>query len=81
VDQNDESLLHGDVRRVIIVHAVRTGGEKEWEKALSIYRDPPTPQHKIDAMLALANGSTQELRQRTLDMLSTDEVKTQDVVR
>jgi hypothetical protein len=32
-------------------------------------------------MLALANGSTHELRQRTLDMLSTDEVKTQDVVR
>jgi aminopeptidase 2 len=80
VDQNDESLMHGDLRRAIFIHGVRNGGEKEYEKALSVFRNAPTPQHKIDAMLALTNGGTEALRQRTLDLLSTDEVKTQDVV-
>merc|ERR1712072_1621426 len=34
----------------------------------------------VASMLALTSGSTPELQQRTFDLLSSDEVKTQDVM-
>lgn len=79
--QNNDEVIPGDLRRSIFVYAVRYGGEKEWEKMLQVYRHPPTQQHKLAAMIALTSGSTPELQQRAFELLSSDEVKTQDVVR
>lgn len=81
MSQDNDQVIPGDLRRSIFTYAVRYGGEKEWETMLQVYRQPPTPQHKMAAMVALTNGSTPELQQRAFDLLSSDEVKTQDVVR
>lgn len=79
-EKNDESIIPGDLRTAIFSAAVRTGGENEYEKVLSVYRRPPTPQHKSACIRALTNAPTEALRKRTLDMILSDEVKTQDVV-
>ena len=80
IDQNDESVIPGDLRTAVFSAAVRNGGDKEYEKVLSVYRKPPTPQHKTASIRALTNAPTEELRKRTLDMILSDEVKTQDVM-
>jgi len=80
VDNDDDSQIPGDLRSAIFAAAVKAGGEKEYEKVLSIYRKPPTPQHKQSCIRALTRGSSEELQQRTLAMILTDEVKTQDIV-
>jgi len=80
VDQNDESIIPGDLRTAIFGAAVRNGGNKEYEKVLSVYRRPPTPQHKSACIRALTNAPTEELRKRTFDMILSDEVKTQDIM-
>ena len=46
---------------------------------MSVYKNPPSPQHKTAAMIALCYGSTPELRQRTFQMIDTD-VREQDVM-
>lgn len=78
--EGNEEIIPGDLRRSIFVYSVRYGGEKEYEKMLEVYRNAPTPQHKVASMIALTNGSTPELQQRGFNLLSSNEVKTQDVV-
>lgn len=80
VDQNDDSAIPGDLRRIIFSSAVKHGGEKEYEKALDVYRNPQTPHHQIAAMLALTATRDPKLIQRTFDFVGTEEVKQQDVM-
>lgn len=77
--QNDESLIPSDLRTSIYAQAVKNGGVAEYEKALSIYRDPPTPSHKLSAMAALCAPKEKELLDRTFAFIRTDEVKNQDL--
>lgn len=72
VDQDDDAGIAGDLRQITFIEGVRSGGEKEYEKVLSVYKKPPSPQHKTSAMYALCYGATPELRKRTLDMIATD---------
>lgn len=78
--KDDDSLIPGDLRQSIFINSVRLGGEKEYEKVLSIFKKPPTPQAKVAAMISLCYGSTPELRMRTLNMLTNGEVKEQDMM-
>ena len=79
LEQNDESLIPSDLRTSIYALSVKNGGVAEYEKALSIYRDPPTPSHKLSAMAALCATKDQELLKRTFAFIRTDEVKNQDL--
>lgn len=79
VEKGDESLIHPDIFRTCIMQSVKHGGEKEYEAALSLYRKPPTPTHKIAALMALGTTRDPTLIQRTFDwVFKGDEVKTQD---
>lgn len=79
VESGDESLIHPDIFRTCIAQAVKHGGEKEWETARRLYRKPPTPTHKIAALLALGATKDEKLIKRTFDWVFTgDEIKTQD---
>lgn len=79
MEQNDESLIPSDLRTSIYAQAVKNGGVAEYEKALYIYRDPPTPSHKLSAMAALCAPKSPELLARTFAFVRTDEVKNQDL--
>lgn len=76
--EGDDSLIHPDLMRVIFAQSVRHGGEKEYNTVLSIYEKPATPAHKNAAMLALGAASDEKLIQRTLDLVFSGKVKTQD---
>ncbi|CAO1632621.1 unnamed protein product [Parajaminaea phylloscopi] len=79
VESGDESLIHPDILRTCITHAVKHGGVKEWEAVLALYRKAPTPTHKIAALLALGATKDEELIKRTFEwVFDGDEVKTQD---
>lgn len=79
LEKNDESLIPSDLRTSIYALSVKNGGVAEYEKALSIYRDPPTPSHKLSAMAALCATKDKELLKRTFAFIRTDEVKNQDL--
>lgn len=79
LEQNDESFIPSDLRTSIYALSVKNGGVAEYEKALSIYRDPPTPSHKLSAMAALCATKDQALLKRTFAFIRTDEVKNQDL--
>lgn len=79
VEKGDESLIPPDILRTCIAQAVKHGGAKEWEAALAMYRKPPTPTHKIAALLALGATKDEELIKRTFEwVFNSDEIKTQD---
>lgn len=48
-------------------------------QALEIYRNPPTPSHKLSAMAALCAPKDQALLDRTFAFIRSDEVKNQDL--
>ncbi|EJU01765.1 puromycin-sensitive aminopeptidase [Dacryopinax primogenitus] len=78
LEKNDASQIAGDLQRTIYANAVRLGGVKEWEKVLEIYRHFETPSQKTAAMIALCRSTDPALVKRTLDLILTEEVKTQD---
>ncbi|KZO91177.1 putative AAP1-alanine/arginine aminopeptidase [Calocera viscosa TUFC12733] len=78
LEKNDASGIPGDLQRAIYTNAVRTGGVKEWEKVLDIYRHFETPSQKVAAMLGLCRASDPALIKRTLDLILSDDVKMQD---
>jgi len=75
---NDASQIPGDLQKNIFIHAVRTGGTTEWEKALDIYKHPQNPAEKLAAIQAMCRAQEPALIKRTLDMILIDEVKPQD---
>jgi len=80
VESNDASQIPGDLQRQIFIHAVRTGGVPEWEKALDVYRNPQTPSQKMAAIQSMCRAQDPALLRRTLDMILTEGVKTQDYI-
>jgi len=78
LDKDDASQIPVDLQCCIYGNAVRTGGVREWEKILNIYRNFGTQSQKIAAMLGLASAQDPALIQRTLDLMLSDEVKAQE---
>ncbi|KZO98208.1 hypothetical protein CALVIDRAFT_526106 [Calocera viscosa TUFC12733] len=79
VESNDASRISGDLQRAIFVHAVRTGGKREWEKALDVFRHPRTPAQKTAAITALCRTQDPVLMNQAFDMILSVEVKLQDM--
>ncbi|KZT61396.1 alanyl aminopeptidase [Calocera cornea HHB12733] len=80
LESNDSSLISGDLLRSIYSAAVRTGGKREWEKVLDVYRHPKTPAQKTSAIIAMCRTQDPALIKKTLDMILSDEVKLQDYI-
>ena len=78
LQSRNESLIHPDLIRTILTHAVKHGGKAEYETALRMYREPRTPLHRNYALMAL--GSTQQpaLIERTIKLVFDGEVPLQD---
>lgn len=77
VESGDEAGIPNDLKTSIYSASVRHGGEKEYEKVLAVYRQPPTPAHKDSAIAGLCASRNPSLTERTLKMIMTDEVRSQ----
>ncbi|KAG0149414.1 hypothetical protein CROQUDRAFT_74268 [Cronartium quercuum f. sp. fusiforme G11] len=76
--QSDSKPIPADLRMVVWTNAVKHGGVEEYEKVLSIYRNPSNPSDKISAMMALSAPLKDELVERSLKFILSGEVKEQD---
>lgn len=77
VETGDEAGIPSDLKTSIYSASVRHGGEKEYEKVLAVYRQPPTPAHKDSAIAGLCASRDPSLIERTLKMIMSDEVRSQ----
>jgi hypothetical protein len=66
--------------RIIYSTAVKYGGKKEFDTVLSVYRKPPTPQHKVTALYCLTRTKDETLLGRTFDFLLSGEVREHDIM-
>lgn len=73
-----EDAIPSDLLSYVYMTAVKYGGEKEYDALLGVYRNPPTPAHKIAAMYGMCAPEDATLLQRTVDFLYSGEVKEQD---
>ncbi|TKA51094.1 hypothetical protein B0A53_05880 [Rhodotorula sp. CCFEE 5036] len=80
VETGDEAGIPSDLKTSIYSASVRHGGEKEYEKVLAVYRQPPTPAHKDSAIAGLCASRDPSLIERTLKMIMSDEVRSQDML-
>ena len=78
-DADDDRHIHPDLFGIVLSEAVRRGGASAYDVALRIYEHPATPDHKEAAMAALSNVREKRLVQRTLDLVFSPRVKTQDL--
>ena len=78
LQSRNESLIHPDLVRTILSHAVKHGGEAEYETALRMYREPRTPLHRNYALMALGNTQQPALIERTIKLVFDGEVPLQD---
>ncbi|GAA6011348.1 hypothetical protein JCM10207_008309 [Rhodosporidiobolus poonsookiae] len=67
--------LAADLALIIIWAVSLHGGVKEYELALAIYNNPPTPQHQLAAIAGLAGTKDPELLMRTAGMMSSGAVQ------
>ena len=77
--KGDRSAIHPDLRAAVFEHAIRRGGESEYNIILEEYRTAPTSDDRITALAALGHARDPQLVQRTTAMLLSDEVRLQDI--
>jgi aminopeptidase 2 len=65
---------------LLLLQAVRHGGEAEWKKIREVYDSPPTASTKIDALMSLGSTQKSELLEKTFEMLHDGSIKDQDVM-
>ncbi|GAA6054207.1 hypothetical protein JCM3770_001392 [Rhodotorula araucariae] len=75
----DVDPLAADLAPFVVATAVRHGGVREYEAARAIYRDAPTPQHQMAAILGLTNTRDMSLIQRTAAMMTSGEAKAEEL--
>ena len=70
--------LPADLVAVCARVAVASGGEDAWNLVLEAYRNAGSPQEEQRFLFALAETRSPHLRQRTLEMMLGDDVRSQD---
>ncbi|GAA5820809.1 hypothetical protein JCM10212_002096 [Sporobolomyces blumeae] len=68
-----------DSALTIVSTAVRHGTSREYQVALGLYGNAPTPQHKMAAIAGLTGSSDVELLRQTAGMLATGQVVPEDM--
>ena len=71
--------LHPDMRGVIYGTAVRHGGSDVFDKLLHFYRTTPSAEEKITLCSALTGFEDTELIAKSLELITSDDVRLQDV--
>jgi puromycin-sensitive aminopeptidase len=74
----DDDRLAPDLIRAAAHIAVATGGIESWQEVLDAYRASEQPQDQLRYLYALAATPIPDLRIRTLELMLTSEVRSQD---
>lgn len=77
LNRNDEPI-HADLRGVVYGAVAKTGGEKEYNTLLSMYKNETLHEEKNRLLSALGMFKQKELLRKTLDFTMTDNVRMQD---
>ncbi|GAA6005170.1 hypothetical protein JCM11491_002602 [Sporobolomyces phaffii] len=68
-----------DSSLAIVSEAAWHGSQQEYEIALQLYANAPTPQHKLAAIAGLCGAPDVRLLQRTAEMLASGQVASEDM--
>ena len=72
--------IEPDLRGIIYTTAARLGDEKTFEKLLKMHNESTSSEERVTLAAALTDFKQPELIQRALAMITTDEVRLQDVM-
>ena len=72
--------LHPDLRGLIFATAARRGDAKTFDKLLAMHNASSSSEERLTLCAALTNFEQPELIQRTLALITTDDVRLQDAV-
>ncbi|KID67876.1 Aminopeptidase 2 [Metarhizium brunneum] len=75
----DKSAIHPNIRKSVFAIALRYGGIEEYDKILNFYRSSTNSDERNTCLRSFGRAKQPELIKRTLDLLFSPEVKTQDV--
>jgi hypothetical protein len=75
----DQNAVHPNLRATLFAIVLANGGEAEFDKIVSIYRNTTLPDQKISALTSLGNAKQPELLLRFLEYGMSEEVRSQDV--
>jgi puromycin-sensitive aminopeptidase len=74
----DRTAVDPDVVPALISIVAQTGGEAEYSQFLDRYRNGATPQEVVRYLMALADFPNEALVRRTIDLVDSGEVRTQN---
>jgi aminopeptidase N len=77
-DAKTSEDIHPDLRGVIYGTAARLGGEAEFNKLLKLHNASTNSEERVTIAAALTNFKQPELIKRSLDLISSDNVRLQD---
>lgn len=74
-----QNHLNPDLRAIVYTTKARLGGDKEYEKLLSMYKKTKSSDEKLSLTSALTSFEQPQLRYKALDLIKSDTVRLQDV--
>ncbi|KAH8927481.1 hypothetical protein BT69DRAFT_1330390 [Atractiella rhizophila] len=69
LENNDRSLIPGDIRTAAFGAAVKNGGVAEFEAVLKIFKDPSSPDERLAAVRGLCRTTDEKVLDRLFKML------------
>ncbi|KAK7752709.1 Aminopeptidase 2 mitochondrial [Diatrype stigma] len=75
----DKSAIHPNIRGSVFGMALKYGGSDEYEKMINFYRTSTNPDERNTALRSLGRAKDPALIQRSLDLILSGEVKSQDL--
>lgn len=78
-DMQTSEDIAPDLRGVVYTTAARHGDTKTFEKLVSLHNTSPSPEERVTLAAAITGFKQPELVQKALDMITSDDVRLQDV--
>ena len=77
----DTTAIHPNIRSPVFAVALTRRGRPAYEKLLSYFRHAKNPDEMQAALEGMGNTNDPSCVQKVLNLILTDEIKTQDVIR
>ena len=76
---NDTTAIHPNIRNAVYAVALKHQGREAYQTLFSYFREARNPDETRDTLIGLGNTQDPKCMQEMLDLLLTDEIKSQDV--
>ncbi|SCZ87979.1 BZ3500_MvSof-1268-A1-R1_Chr2-1g04106 [Microbotryum saponariae] len=80
LEKNDESLIPSELQESIYAICVEKGGEKEFEKMVSVFRAPETPDQAVAAVKGMSATQDQERLERVFEIIKREDTSINYIV-